>query len=105
MHPPEIERGGLHHKAAPNKSLLAEPVSRTAYRHDSRAASHLVVYRLDSKSGPEIWEEAYEARIGFLTRQLAEVLESTHRLRQERDVARRQVRNLRVSLRRALGAI
>jgi hypothetical protein len=80
-------------------------VGRKHYRTGSRGASHRVVYRLDSKSGPEIWEEAYEARVAFLARQLAEVLESTHRLRQERDVARRQVRDLRVSLRRALGAI
>jgi hypothetical protein len=46
--------------------------------------------------------EPCEARISFLARQLAEILESTHDLRQERDTAREQVRNLRVSLRRAL---
>ena len=47
---------------------------------------------------------ACEARVQFLARQLAEVLESTHTLRRERDVARRQVRNLRASLRRVLEA-
>jgi hypothetical protein len=48
--------------------------------------------------------EACEARVQFLARQLAELLGCTHDLRRERDVARKQVRNLRVSLRRALGA-
>jgi hypothetical protein len=42
--------------------------------------------------------EACEARIQFLARQLAEVLETTHTLRRERDIARRQVRNLRAEL-------
>ena len=46
--------------------------------------------------------EACEARVQFLARQLAEILESTHTLRRERDVARRQARNLRASLRRVL---
>jgi hypothetical protein len=47
--------------------------------------------------------ESCEARISFLAQQLAEILESTHDLRRERDIARKQVRNLRVSLRRVLG--
>jgi hypothetical protein len=46
-----------------------------------------------------------EARVSFLAQQLAEVLASTHELRRERNIAREQVRNLRVSLRRALGAV
>ena len=46
--------------------------------------------------------ELCEARVQFLARQLAEILESTHTLRRERDVARRQARNLRASLRRVL---
>jgi len=45
---------------------------------------------------------ACEARVQFFARQLAEVLASTHELRRERDVARKQVRNLRASLRRVL---
>jgi len=103
---PEIGKGDPSYKVAPDSHPFKAPVSLTVYRQGSRAASHLVVHRLDSKDRrPELWEEACEARVSFLARQLAEVLESTHRLRQERDVARRQVRNLRVSLRRALGAI
>jgi hypothetical protein len=47
--------------------------------------------------------EPCEARISFLARQLAEVLESTHDLRRERNIAREQVRNLRASVRRLLG--
>jgi hypothetical protein len=43
-----------------------------------------------------------EARVSFLARQLAETLESTHALRRERDIARKQVINLRASLRRVL---
>jgi hypothetical protein len=103
MQPSELEKppGGTDGSDfAPSRNA----VGRRHYRADSRDASHLVVYRLDSRDKPELCEEAYEARIDFLARQLAEVLESTHRLRQERDTARRQVRNLRVSLRRALGA-
>ena len=46
-----------------------------------------------------------EARVSFLARQLAELLESTHELRRERDTARVQVRNLRASLRRVLKAV
>jgi hypothetical protein len=46
--------------------------------------------------------EACEARIQFLARQLAELLDSTHDLRRERNIARKQVRNLRASLRRVL---
>jgi hypothetical protein len=54
MPPPfELERGDPHHKAAPNKSLLAEPVSRTVYRQDSRTASDGRVIRLDSLDSPE----------------------------------------------------
>jgi hypothetical protein len=48
--------------------------------------------------------EACEARVQFLARQLAEILETTHALRRERDVARRQVRNLRAELAMARGA-
>jgi hypothetical protein len=47
--------------------------------------------------------EPCEARISFLARQLAEILESTHDLRRERNIAREQVRNLRASVRRLLG--
>jgi len=48
--------------------------------------------------------EACEARVQFLARQLAEILETTHVLRRERDIARRQVRNLRAELAMARGA-
>jgi hypothetical protein len=84
MQPPDIERGGPHHKAAPNKSLPTEPVSRTAYRRDSRAASALVVYRLDSKEGrpnPEMWEEAYEARVSLMAQEAAETTRENEYLR------------------------
>jgi len=50
------------------------------------------------------WDNARENRVRFLARQLAEILETTHTLRRERDVARRQVRDLRASLRRVLEA-
>ena len=106
MRPPQIEKGAAGNDAS-DSPLLQKTAYPVVYRRDSRPASpgaHLVVHRLDSRR-PELWEEACEARVSFLARQLTEVLESTHRLRQERDVARRQVRNLRVSLRRALGAI
>ena len=62
---------------------------RSIYRQDVDPAS------VDAHTG-------CEARVSFLARQLAELLESTHQLRFERDAARRQVRNLRAGLRRAL---
>ena len=44
--------------------------------------------------------EPCEARVQFFARQLAELLETTHVLKRERDIARRQVRNLRAELER-----
>jgi hypothetical protein len=88
--PDEIGKGDPSYKVAPDSHPFKAPVSFNVYRQPSRDATSE--------------HEACEARVSFFAGQLAEVLSSTHRLRQERDVARGQVRNLRVSLRRALGA-
>lgn len=64
MHPPsDIERGDPYHRVAPNKSLPKEPVSRTAYRQDSKSASHLLVYRQDSADTDITLEESVLQRV------------------------------------------
>jgi len=66
--------------------------------------AHGDLYRRDAISASIDPHAACEARVQFLARQLAEILESTHVLRRERDIARRQVRNLRAELAMARGA-
>jgi len=62
------------------------------------------IYRRSGDPASVDEHTACEARVEFLARQLAEVLEATHDLRRQRDIARRQVRNLRAELATARGA-
>jgi hypothetical protein len=84
MYPPRIEEGGPSHKAAPDSALSQETVYSPLYRRDGGPASHLVVYRLDSKDerpSPELWEEAYEARVSLLAQEAAETERENEHLR------------------------
>lgn len=47
------------------------------------------------------WDNAREERVRFFVRQLAETLETLATVRRERDIARKQVRDLRAELARA----
>ena len=70
--PPEIGKGDPRQGVAQNRPFH-ETAYRPAYRQNSRAASHLVVHRLGSKDRrPELWEEAYEARVSLLAQAAAE---------------------------------
>jgi hypothetical protein len=53
---------------------------------------------------PDDWGNAREERVRFFVRQLAETLETLATVRRERDIARRQVCDLRAELARARGA-
>jgi hypothetical protein len=50
------------------------------------------------------WDNARKERVRFFVRQLAETLETLATVRRERDIARRQVRDLRAGLATARGA-
>lgn len=78
MRQPEIEKGAAGHDAS--DSPFHKAVSQAHYRHDSRSASDQVVYRQDSKDRrPELWEEAYEARVSLMASEAAETeLENEH---------------------------
>jgi hypothetical protein len=84
MRHPDIKKDGPHYRAASDQPSRRSSVSGTHYRQDSRAASHLVVYRLDSKDGrpnPEMWEEAYEARVSLMAQEAAETTRENEYLR------------------------
>lgn len=67
----------------------------TVYRQDVDPAS--------LKPPPaDDWDNAREERVRFFVRQLAQTLETLATVRRERDIARKQVRDLRASLHRAL---
>jgi hypothetical protein len=67
----------------------------TVYRQDADPAS--------LKPPPtDDWDNAREERVRFFVRQLAGTLETLATVRRERDIARKQVRDLRATLRRVL---
>lgn len=80
---PQIEKGAAANDApqAPNPSLAK--ARQPSYGRAPQSASHLVVYRLDSKDTPEpeLWEEAYEARVSLLAQECAETERENEYLR------------------------
>ena len=81
MQPPELIEPTVA-TVGSDHSPPRDLVSGTHYRQNSRAASHLVVHRLDSKDRrPELWEEAYEARVSLLAQEAAEVERENEHLR------------------------
>ena len=84
MYPPEIGKDDFSHEVAPDSTPSQETAYRPLYRRDGGSASHLVVYRPDSKDerpSPELWEEAYEARISALAQEAAETERENEHLR------------------------
>lgn len=81
MHPPRIEKGVSYDTDAPNHAPPGNPVNGSAYRQDTRSASHLIIHRLDSKPEPELWEEALEARVSLMAQEAAEATRECEYLR------------------------
>jgi len=82
MRPPEIKRPAGT-TAGPDNLLRQDKAYRVLYSREGKTASHLVVYRLDSKDkpDPELWEEAYEARVSLLAQECAETERENEHLR------------------------